>query len=291
MSMVKVSKVPSGFYNGKQAAERLGLAPATFYHRVKEGKIPKVIPPGAEKTSKRPEGYYEKKVIDRMAQEEALFTLIHSIEPIAFRRAENENDIRGIVDMCIAFYGQGNTPSYDARLEIWQKNPEVYYIVEQEGIVTGYISLIWFDDEALKVLMGPSPKQSRITSAGTGVYSVTGPEHVKKFVNGQPIESLFISLGVRPGLSNTEQREYSFKLLRGTQDVLVSFVERGMPVHKLFATSEKGDGIRLAQKIGMTEIRYPGDNIRRYELDLEICNHPLLRSYKKALADWRAQPK
>src|SRR5450755_984862 len=189
MNMVKRSKVSSGFYSAKEAAERLNMPIASFYRRVREGKIQKEVPPGAT------EGFYEKKVIDKLAQERALFTLIHSIEPITFRRAESEEDIRGIVDLCIAIYGQGGTPNYDARYEIWQKNPEVYYIVKQEGIVVGYISLIWFDDVALNVLMGPTSRQAQASSAGTGVYSTTGPEHVLPFIPGQPIESLFISLG------------------------------------------------------------------------------------------------
>jgi hypothetical protein len=56
-----------------------------------------------------------------------------------------------------------------------------------------------------------------------------------------------------------------------------------MPIRKLYATSEKGDGIRLARKIGMKEIRYPGDYLLRYELNLESSNHPLLKPYKDAL--------
>lgn len=289
MSMVKRSKVPSGFYNGKQAAERLGLPLATFYHQVKTGIIPKVVPVEIASSTKRPEGFYEKKAIDKIAQERALFTLINSIDPITFSRVETEKDIKGIVDLCIAIYGQGGTPSYDARMEIWQKNPEVYYIVKQEGLVAGYVSLIWFDNEALSTLMGPPKKYSRIvaSSAGTGVYSVTGPEHVNTFTERQPIGSLFISLGVRPGFSLTEQREYAFKLLRGTLDVLISYVERGMPVKKLLATSEKEDGIRLARKFRMKEIAYPGDNILRYELDLETTDHPFFKMYREALNDYK----
>lgn len=285
MSMVKKSKVPSGFYSGREAAARLNMPIATFYRRVREGKIQKEVPPGAT------EGFYEKKMIDKLAQERALFTLIHSIEPIMFSRAESEEDIRGIVDLCIAIYGQGGTPSYDARYEIWQRNPEVYYIVRQEGIIVGYISLIWFDDVALNILMGPTPTQPRVSSAGTGVYSITGPEYVLPFIPGQPIESLFISLGVRPGFTNTEQRDYAFKLLRGTQDVLVSFAQRGMEVRNLYATSERGEGIRLARKLGMKEIKYPGDPLLRYKLDVEASNNMLLHPYKEALAAQKKQSK
>jgi hypothetical protein len=276
---------PKGWYTGKEAAEKLDMPLATFYHRIKNEKlkISRYIPKGYA------EGFYSQEDVDEQVRMKELETVLHSIEPITFSRVESEDDIRGIVDLCIAIYGRDGTPSYDARLEIWQKNPDVYYIVRQEEIVVGYISLLWFDDEALKTLMGPTPKQTRITPAGSGVYSITGPEHIQKFVDGQPIESLFISLGVRPGMSNIEQRDYAIKLLRGTQDVLVSFAERGMPVHTLYATSERGDGIRMARKLGMKEIEYAGDHLLRYEIDVEKSNHPLFKPYKEALDEWKSR--
>jgi len=280
----KPRKPPKGWYTGSQAAQRLKLPLATFYHRIKFNKIKvdRYIPSGYS------EGYFSKEDVDNLAQERELAAILHSVEPVIFSRASSEDDLRGIVDLCIAIYGQNGTPSYETRLEVWQKNPDVYYIVKQEDIVVGYISLIWFDDEALNTLMGPSPQESRISPAGTGIYSIIGPEHVREFIEGHPIESLFVSLGVRPGMSPQDQRNYAIKLLRGTQDVLVSFVKRGMPVHKLLATSERGDGIVMARKLGMKETKYPNDHILRYELDLETSDNPLLQPYKQALAEWRS---
>ncbi|HYU73808.1 MAG TPA: hypothetical protein VEL31_14100 [Ktedonobacteraceae bacterium] len=284
--MVKGQKTPpKGYYTGKEAAERLDMPLATFYRRIRTQKIKveKYIPTGYS------EGFYNKKQIDELAQEMELEALLHSTEPLTFARVSSEDDIRGIVDLCIAIYGQNGTPSYDARLEIWQKNPEVYYIVKQGDIVVGYVSLIWFDKEALDVLMGPTPKQSRITPAGTGIYSVTGPEHVQPFTEGQPIDSLFISLGVRPGMPNIEQKNCAIKLLRGTQDVLANFAERGMPIRMFYATSERGDGKRLARKLGMKEIEYPNDRVLRYELETATSDSSLLKSYKQTLLERESQ--
>jgi hypothetical protein len=282
--MPKTLKAPSGFYTAKEAMEKLRLTKGTFHNQVKSGKIKKHTPPN------RKEGYYDKKEIDKMAQANALFTLIHSIEPITFEKVTTEEDLRGIVDLCIAIYGQGGTPSYDARLEIWQKNPGVYYIVKQEGIVVGYISLIWFDEEAINTLMGPTPKQTTISSAGTGIYSITGPEHILPFTPNKPIDHLFISMGVRPGLSNTEQRDYGFKLLRGIAEVLTNFAYQKMPVKFLYATSDRGEGIRLARKLGMKETKHPNDPLIRFELDLnEITNHPVLQHYREVLESMKAK--
>jgi hypothetical protein len=181
--MVKRSAAPSGFYTAQEAMQKLGLPKGTFFYQVKTGKITKTERPGHK------EGYYSKKMIDEMSQKKALFTLLHSIEPITFSRVESEDDLRGIVDLCIAIYGQGGTPSYDARLEIWKKNPEVYWICKQEGIVVGYVSMIWFDEVALTSLMGPAPKQTSISSAGTGIYSITGPDHILPFIPGSPLKA------------------------------------------------------------------------------------------------------
>ncbi len=277
--MVKRANAPTGMYTAAEAAKRLGLPKTTFHNYVRDGRIKKVVPPG------QTEGYYPRAEIEKLAQARELFILLNSTEPATFQKAKSEEDIKGIYELCIAIYGIGGTPSYEERLRIWHKNPYVYYIIKQENIVIGYISLIWFTENALKQLMGPTPKQSITTSAGTGVYSITGAENVLPFTPGQPIGSLFISLGVRPGISNTEQRINSFKLIRDTITVLEEFAEQNMPVKKLYGTSERLDGIRLARKLGMREIKYEGDNIIRFELDLETSDSPLLTEYRRIIRE------
>ena len=284
--MPKATKVPPAFYSASQAARRLGLNRGTFFNYVKTGRINKYVPPGAS------EGFYSRAEIDTMAQERELFFLQYATGPRIFERATTEADIRGIVDLCVSFYGVGNTPSLETRLEIWRKNPDVYYVIKQDGYVVGYISLIWFSDEALRFLMGPTVPQE-VTAAGNGVYSVTGPENVRPFQPGQPIDNLFISLAVRPGLTLEQQRKYGFRLLRDTLDVLKDFAERGMPVRKLLATSEKQDGIRLARDMGMEETAYPGDKLLRFELNLMTGESQLARGYqeyvKLAQERWKQQ--
>lgn len=280
--MPKASKVPSAFYSAAQAQRRLGLNRGTFFNYVKAGKIKKYTPPGAS------EGYYSRTEIDALAQERELFFLQYSKSPQTFERVATESDVQGIYDLCVAFYGIGNTPSLDARLAIWRKNPDAYYITKQDGYITGYISLIWFTDQALQFLMG-----SASTNVGPDIYSITGSENVKLFVPGQPIESLFISLAVRPGLTIEQQRRYGFKLLRDTLNVLKDFADRGMPVRKLLATSEKADGIKLARSMGMQETKYPGDNLLRFEMDMMSSQSLMAREYqayvKLAETRWKSQ--
>ena len=278
--MAKRSKMSSGFCTGVEAAKRLGMPVTTFYDQIRKGhlKLEKVVPPG-ERRSK--EGYFIREEVEKLAQARELFILLYSVEKAEFSRAQTKEDIRGIVDMCIAIYGIGGTPSYETRLEIWRKNPLAYYVLKQEDIVVGYTSLIWFNEQALEYLMGPTKKPSIMQSpAGSGVYSVTGPENMIIPKPGEPIDSLFISLGVRPGMSNQQQRAYGFHTLRGTIEAIADFHHEGMPVRKLLATSERQDGIILGRKLGMKEIKYPGDPLLRYELDLEHANTRIAKAMR-----------
>lgn len=272
--------IPSGLYDAKGAAKRLGLPLTTFYHQVKTGTIPKISQPANLPV---PEQYFSKDEINKIALAKELFFLLHSVGPVIFKKATSEDEVRGIVDMCVAIYGVGGTPSYETRLEIWQKSPDVYYVLMQEDIVVGYVSMIQFNEFALEHLMGKAPKLDINSAAGSGVYSITGPENIIPSTEGKPISSLFVSVGVRPGMSNQQQREYGFRILRGILEVLVHFAERGMHVKKILATSEKQDGIRLARKIEMEETKYPGDNLLRFEMDLETSNSRMALEYRQTL--------
>jgi hypothetical protein len=266
--MSKVSKAPPAFYTASQAMRRLGMNRGTFFDHVKKGKISKVTPPGAS------EGYYPKVEIDAMAQAKELFLLQYSIAPRQFERANREEDIRGIYDLCVAAYGISNTPPLEERLEEWKQLPESYYVVKQENIVVGYISLFWYTDEALPDLMTPRQRQTSLTV-----------DVMRPLVLGQPIDHLFVSLAVRPGLTNEQQRRCGFKLLRDAIQVLENFAERGMPVRKLYATSRTTDGIKLARDMGMKETKYPNDPTLRFELDLEHTETPLVKDYQRFIKE------
>jgi hypothetical protein len=63
-------------------------------------------------------------------------------------------------------------------------------------------------------------------------------------------------------------------------EVLADFHRQGMPVRKLLATSERQDGIILGRKLGMREIKYPGDPLLRYELDLEHADTRIAKAMR-----------
>jgi len=163
--MSKRSKMPSGLCTGFPSSKSGCEMPVTtFYDQIRKGhlKLEKVIPPGDRRSK---EGYFVIEEVEKLAQAKELFNVtVLFLEGAKFSRAQSESDIRGIVDLCVAIYGVGGTPSFETRMDIWRKSPMSYYVLKQEDIVTGYTSLIWFNDVALEYLMEPAKKPSIIQS-------------------------------------------------------------------------------------------------------------------------------
>lgn len=260
--MVKKANAPKNFYTATQAITKLGMPRNTFFNYVRSGKIKKVIPPG------QIEGYYPKADIDKLAEARELFTLEYSTDTSTFERA-TEEDIRGIYELCVRLWGTTATPSYENRLAEYRKNPYTYYVVKQDGILVGYVALTPFKKEALDAFMGEEY-----------VEVVEGPDIILPFVPGQSIESLFLDIGVKKGLSKGQT--YGMRLIMGTAEVLEHFAEQGSIVKKLHATSSVPDGIKLCRDLGFTELPLlSGSSRHRFELDLEKSTSSLLKRYQE----------
>lgn len=261
--MVKKQNAPRNFYTANEAIERLGMKRNTFFTHVREGKIKKVTPPGHK------EGYYPKTEIDKMARVRELAILEYAAEPSTFTKA-TEDDIRNIHDLGVSLFGITNTTSYETMLSWYRKNPQTYYVTRQESIITGYIGFLYLTDETTKRIMSavdprrPSPPETEVLS----------------FTPGKPIEGLWVGLGVLPGLNQLQARQQGMHLISGAIDVLEDLARRGMPVKKLYATSQTTNGIRLSRKLGFKETSYTGDPLIRFELNLETSTSPLLEKYQ-----------
>src|SRR5947207_8397358 len=193
--MVKVTQAPPGFYTASQAARRLGLKMGTFQYQVRTGKIRKYTPPGGA------EGYYLRSEIDEIAWAHELFLLRYSTSPKTYERASTEDDIRGIYDLCVTAYGAASTPTFETRLAHWRRDPRMYYVLKQDTIVVGYISFVHFTREAIAYMMSDRKVKREITL-----------DDIIPLTPGQPVDHLFVSLAVRPGLTNEQQRAYGFRL-------------------------------------------------------------------------------
>jgi len=268
--MTKTAKAPKNFYTATQAIKKLGMPRATFFNLAKAGKIKRVVPDGYT------EGYYPKAEIDKMALAREMFTLQYTSDASIFRRAE-EKDIQGITDLGVALFGSSTTPSYENRLACWKKNPDAYYVVEQDELIVGWIALVPLKEDAISVLMGESKDA---TSMFVGMHqNVMVPENILPFtVEGA--KNVFLTVGARQGLPRS--KTYGMKLILGGYEVLENFARKGVIVKRLYATSRTPDGIKLCRDVGFQEKEDNATNaVKRFWLDLETTNSPLLQEYKR----------
>jgi len=270
--MTKAAKAPKNFYTATEAIGKLGMPRATFFHLAKSGKIKRVVPDGYT------EGYYPKAEIDKMVLAREMMTLQYPSASSLFRKAE-EKDIQGITDLGVALFGTNTTPSYENRLACWKKNPDAYYILEQDGLLVGWIALVPMTKGALDVLMGHTKDA---TSMFTKMHeSVMVPENILSFTTNEA-KNVFLTIGARQGLPRS--KAYGMKLLSGGYEVLKEFAASGIIIERLYATSRTPDGVRLCKDLGFqAEETNQTSAVKRFWLDLRASTSPFLKDYQKLL--------
>ncbi len=261
--MAKQTKPASGLYTAKEAIKKLRMPQATFHHYVKIGKIKKIVQPG------KTEGFYEKSYIDKMAEASELFALQYAVEAATFSVATPE-DVQGIYNVMVGFWGMLYVPTVEQRLSWYQINPEIDYVVKREGIVTGYITLLPLQHETMKKLM-----------AGEIGTKDLQPSDVLPFTSGVPLEC-WIGLAVKPGVFKPEN--YGIHLISGMLRKLTELAGNHVTIAKLYAKSETPDGIRLSRHAGFEDITpSPNQMPRQFVLDLETSDSPYAAEYREVL--------
>ncbi len=257
-------KAPNpSLYTRSEAIKKLNMAKSTFHDYVNTGKIHKIIPPG------RKEGYYQKKEIDELANAMQLFLLQYTSEPSKFEVA-TEDDIAGIYDVIASLWGKTVSTPVELRKSWYKKNPLIDYVVKQQNIVVGYLNIQPFKPETLKLMMEGKKRGWEIQ-----------PDDIYTFETGHTFDC-FIGLAVRQDIPNS--KIYGMRLIMGFHHVLIDFAQKGINIRKLYATSDRPDGMKLCEDLGF-EKHSPaeGSTFNRYELDLERSEALFARKYREAI--------
>lgn len=261
--MAKTTNAPKGLYTASEATKKLNMPATTFHHYVKTGKIKKITPPG------RTEGYYEKAYIDKMARASQLFALQYASDPATFEVATNE-DAQGIYEVIASLWGTLYTTPIETRLKWYQKNPEIDYVVKQEGIVSGYVTIMPLRHEIIEKLMSGKIRGWDITQ-----------EDILTFSPGTPLEC-YTGIAVRAGLYKPEK--YGMRLLAGIIDKFEDFAKKGIVISKLYAVSDTPDGVKLSRDLGFEEKPpAPGSTFNQYILDFNTSESAFAQEYRKLL--------
>lgn len=64
--------------------------------------------------------------------------------------------------------------------------------------------------------------------------------------------------------------------------------KQGIVLPKLYAFSERTEGIAMCARLGMEQLEPPRGKWCMFEFDVEQSNAAILRDYKRGLETWRA---
>jgi hypothetical protein len=241
-------KAPAGYYTASQAAHRLGLPIATFHYYVKQGKIPKYVPP------LKSEGFYAKSFIDKLAVTE-------------FRVATPE-DADGIVDILNSL-GWPTTTVEQRRARL-ERNPEIDHVVIDEGRIQGYVNAMPLTTESLEGMMSGRLRSWDLNLTDIQVFE-PGHEY-----------DLFVGLAERQ--SARERGYYGLRLVLGFRRVLEEWAKRGIIIHRLLGHSNEEVGQELARILGFSTIEgKPGDLFPRFMLDLLASDSHFASRYREII--------
>lgn len=262
-----LKKAPAGLYTANEAIQKLRMPRTTFHHYVRTGKIKKVVPPG------RTEGFYEKAYIDKMARASELFALQYAAEATQFSVAAKE-DAQGVYEVIASLWGSLNTTPVETRLEWYKTNPLIDYVVKQDDIIAGYVTIMPLKHEVLEKLMSGEIRGWDIKASD-----------ILPFEPGSPVEC-YTGIAVRAGMYKTQK--YGTRLLSGIIDTLTEMGKQGIIITKLYAVSDTPNGIKLSQGLGFEE-KPPaeGSRFNQYVLDLEKAQTPFAKAYREALQEYK----
>lgn len=199
---------------------------------------------------------------------------------LTFRQA-TPDDTDGIYAVAASLFG--STTSAEARKPLIDLCPQGNYIVEWNKKIVAYIHIQPLKHERMMAFMRGEIRGKDITA-----------NDLDCFTPGKAVECLVKSVGALKTIGITEevrrlnQLHFLFKLLRGTALEMAKLGSQGVPITKIFATSETVTGIEMAYsaKMGMFGKPFAGGRFR-YVMDVETSDLPLLQPYKRALAAWQ----
>src|SRR6266516_296036 len=258
-----VKQAPPGYYMPREARNKLGMNESTFNYYVRQGKIPKFVPPF------RSEGFYDKKVIDRMATELALVMHTREEKQTTETRIAQPADAPGVVEVLTSVGWK--TASAAQRASWYKVNRWIDYIAIVDDHVAGYIHAVPYKPATLEAIMSGAKRSWHIQ-----------PSDILPYEAGKQFD-LYIGIATRKDIQHHTQR-VGFRLISGFFTFLEELAEQGVIVRRLYAISDQEDGMRLSRDLGFVQLpAQEGDLFPRFMLDMETSASRFAQLYREAI--------
>jgi hypothetical protein len=237
---------------------------------VERGKIEKFTP------RERKQGFYKREDVDRLARALDEFFDEPDQPGAQFQQAAKE-DLPELVSFLREVFGGGNT--LEKRLQWYEKNPETAFILRNKGKIVGCVYVLPLPLRKIEeILSDPTPGSTRSITA----------EDIQVYTPSEPVYLYVVSMGVKPGTSDTAKRARGQTLIRGLVRFLVDLGKRGIHVQLIAARTDSRDGIHLLRHAGFTEVESTTQS-RNFIIEVDRSGVPLIMLYKRAFQEWKGQ--
>lgn len=245
------------FYTAAQARKVLGLTEATFFWRVRQGHIPKVIPPG------RRQAGYPKKTIDALAQ--AMQILFESQEHMVFSRSnllEQEEEMQ----IGIRCFGSEYITPLPERIAFQLKSEYTFWSLKVDGHVVGYVSMFRFPPGFLDDLLTGKQIERAITV-----------REVLPFTRQEPFDVYIDVMAVDPALPTHEQRLYGGIIASRLANKILDLLDNGYQIKTVYTVTATKEGDNLVRKVGFQPMKgkslAAGRHAYEYQLEEQGLAH------------------
>jgi hypothetical protein len=265
-------QISRSYYTAQEAQQRLGMTKDKFNYHVKQGTIKKTVIIGSH-------GYYKKAEIDALA-EKIEFALLTADIPSLEYRAATLGDLDALNRMAYLNFGElSRSPErIAARRRFLEANPNSTWVLYNYGALVASLDLVPLKHEA-------------ILEFREGRRGWLFPnEMIERFEPGHRLECIIIDMMTTTNAPPAKREYYAQVLLRrfGLQ-TLVEWGKQGIDIHTIDACGGFEQGKRILQSAGFISLGVKSSDREIYHLDLDQSELKPLKSYKEALAAWKAQ--
>lgn len=257
-------------YTAKEAQAVLQVDRNKFYRLVDKHFIRTIAQP------RSPQRLYDRESIDQLAIElqqfrDSIRSEEEEIDTTLIFRQATPKDMDGVYRVAHELFGH-TTPA-EQRKPMVAACPQGNYIVLRGGTeIVAYIHVLPLYPDVLDNFMKGKIRGWDITA-----------KDLDCFAPGKEVECLVRSIGATLQYGEEEQRRFARCLLRGTIREMMNLAQHDILIRKLYATSSKGQGIRICYSADMTFYSKPLGDRLTFVVDVLTSTSPTFARYRAYL--------
>lgn len=197
-----------------------------------------------------------------------------------FRPAKSDEDIKEVLRINAALFGPSKFTEAElvhARRAWLDRNPEIYHVLEYQGKIVAFLSLLPLQYETVQ----------KLVRGEIGVSEVPLSD-IQPHAPGHPIDIFVQTLGVDPAFEEDQKtyKKFGAWMIKGIMNMFYNWGRNGIEIGKVFARSDTFHGAYTSIGLGFEEVPAPeGVHKRIFVMDVARSEQPF---YRQALEEYRS---